>query len=47
MDVSGNLFHQRMDELNYMLQDLDVPNDLRRECRMYFHQARRLQVFCV
>ena len=43
MDMHGVEFRRRMDELNYMLKDLQVPREISRRCRMYFYQSRRLQ----
>ena len=43
MDMHTVTFRQRMDELNYMMDDLEIPKDVRRRCRAYFHNARRLK----
>ena len=43
MDLHGIEFRQNMDELNYMMADLNLPTHVRTRCRMYFHQSRRLQ----
>jgi hypothetical protein len=43
MDMHTVTFRQRMDELNYMMEDLEIPKDVRRRCRAYFHNARRLK----
>ena len=29
-------------QLNYMMQDLDMPRDARIRCRQYFHQSKRI-----
>lgn len=43
MDVHGITFRQRMDELNFFLQDRNIPRDLRERCRMYFYQSKTQQ----
>ena len=43
MDMHTVTFRQRMDELNYMMYDLDIPNDTRKRCRAYFHNSKRLK----
>lgn len=41
IDVYGNAFRQRMDELNYMMKDKKFPHSLRRRCRMYLLHSRQ------
>ena len=41
MDVYGNSFRQRMDELNYMMKDKKFPIQLKRRCRMYLLHSRQ------
>lgn len=41
IDVYGNAFRQRMDELNYMMKDKKFPHNLRRRCRMYLLHSRQ------
>ncbi|KAJ8607168.1 hypothetical protein CTAYLR_007338 [Chrysophaeum taylorii] len=41
MDIYGNAFRQRMDELNYMMKDKKFPVHLRRRCRMFLLHSRQ------
>ena len=43
MDTHGVEFRRRMDELNFMLDDLGVDRTTRRRCRMYFYRSGRIQ----
>ena len=43
MDFQTIEFRQRLDQLNFMLTDLNIPQDMRRNCRIYFYQSRKLR----
>ena len=43
MDVYGNAFKQRMDELNYMMVEKRYPTELQRRCRMYLLNSKMHQ----
>lgn len=43
IDVYGNAFRQKMDELNYMMKEKKYPVKLRRRCRMYLLHCRNHQ----
>ncbi|KAJ8599381.1 hypothetical protein CTAYLR_007021 [Chrysophaeum taylorii] len=43
MDIHGITFRQRMDELNFYMNDNNFPQDLKERCRMYFYQSQKQQ----
>ena len=43
IDVHDMAFRQRMDELNYMMEEKKFPPDLRERCRTYFQQSKYQQ----
>ncbi|KAH8048898.1 voltage-gated potassium channel [Aureococcus anophagefferens] len=43
MDIYGNAFRQRMDELNFMMADKKFPTNLKRRCRMFLLHSKEHQ----